>query len=164
MTILTLKVAQAPSHTLLCCVWRAARGRGTFIPGLCYPFAAHSVISAKNNLKRRQRRLLNAHAAALSLPGPVSRMLPKYSPMCLGHNQRLSAKEEIQEFLKRVGKFTAGDVRLMECDASVTISPEKHEEMATAEVAREFWASLALFWYFLAAFVAPSQLPTTDSW
>lgn len=40
----------------------------------------------------------------------------------------------------------------------------KHEEMATAEVAREFWASLALFWYFLAAFVAPSQLPTTDSW
>lgn len=124
MTILTLKVAQAPSHTLLCCVWRAARGRGTFIPGLCYPFAAHSVISAKNNLKRRQRRLLNTHAAALSLPDPVSRMLPKYSPMCLGHNQRLSAKEEVQEFLKRVGKFTAGDVRLMECDASVTISPE----------------------------------------
>lgn len=164
VTIPTLKVAQAPSHTLLCCVWRAARGRGTFIPGLCCPFAAHSVISAKNNLKRRQRRLLNTHAAALSLPGPVSRMLPKYSPVCLGHNQRLSAKEEIQEFLKRVGKFTAGGVRLTECDASVVISPETRGNGHCRGREGVFWASLALFWCFLAAFVAPSQFPSKNSW
>lgn len=158
-----MKVAQAPSHTLLCHVWKAARGRGTFFPGLCYPFAAHSVISAKNNLKRRQRRLLNAHAAALSLPSPVSRMLPNTALMCLGHNQRVSEKEEIQEFLKRVRKFTAGAVRLMEGDASVTTSPETRGCGHCRGSKGMFGARLALFCYFLAAFVASAQLPTKDS-
>lgn len=27
-----------------------------------------------------------------------------------------------------------------------------------------FWARLAVIWYFLAAFVVPTQLPTKDSW
>lgn len=53
--------------------------------------------------------------------------------MCLGHDQRLSEKEEIQEFLKRVGEFTVGAVRLMECGASV--SPETRG-CVTAGVAR----------------------------
>lgn len=159
VTVLTLKVPQAPSHSLLCCVWRAARGRGTFIPGLCYPLAARSVISAKNNLKLRQRRLLNAHAAALALPSPA-----KVQPSCAWAITKHSAKEDTQEFLKRVGKFTAGAVRLMECDGSVVISPETRGNGHCRGSKGMFWARLALFWYFPAAFVAPAQLPTKDSW
>lgn len=137
MTILTLKVAQAPSHTLLCCVRRAARGRGTFFPGLCYPFAAHSVISAKNILKRRQRRLLHAHAAALSLPALPAGHCQSTALVCLGHNQRLSEREEIQEFLKRVRKLTVGAVRLMECEPPWPSQPKL--QVVTAEVPRAWF-------------------------
>lgn len=124
VTRVTLKVVQAPSHPLLCRVWRAARGRGTFFPGLCYPFAAHSVNSAKNNLKRRQRRLLNAHAQPCP-PHPASRILPKHKVQTITKG---SEKEEIQEFLKRVRKFSVGAVTLMDA---------RLERGVTAEAARD---------------------------
>lgn len=65
--------------------------------------------------------------------------------MCLGHDQRLSEKEEIQEFLKRVGKLTVGAGRLLECDTSHL----KLEDVVTAEAARGWlgpgWPSSGTF-------------------
>lgn len=157
-----MEVAQAPSHTRLCCVWRAARGRGTFFPGLCYPFAAHSVISAKNNLKRRQRRLLHAHAAALSLPALPAGHCQSTALVCLGHNQSLPEREETQEFLKRVGKLRAGAVDCWSGSRRGHLSSCSRRSLRGTK--GMVWARLALVWCFVAAFVAPAQLPSKDSW
>lgn len=65
--------------------------------------------------------------------------------ICLDYTQRHFAKEKIQEFLKRVRNFGAGNVRLMQPIASVIISPAAeapwglrawNTDMATAEAAR----------------------------
>lgn len=97
-------------------------------------------------------------------PQPCQQDAAKVQPSWAWARTKDSEKEEIQEFLKRVRKFSAGAVRLIECDASIAISL-KHEVVVTAGVAG---GCLGPGWpcsgIFLLLLYLPAQLPTKDGW